>query len=422
VDAVSRQFSRLLPSVLLATATLLLAPEAASAAWKVSETPNVPAAADTSLNAVDCTSANSCMAVGSALAPPQTGMAGSVAPRAPGPNLIPTTVAEHWDGTSWQIVPTPNPSGANLSSLSGVSCPWRNVCFAVGQWREGSTDPLKPPGITRPLVELWNGTSWSIQPSPDVTNGTLQAISCSGLLACTAVGNFYDQTTFNALAERWDGTGWHVQSTPEPSGAENELFSVSCPRRRTCTAVGSSRAAVPNGNGATTTSPLVMRWFGHINAWGLQTVPKPAGAGDTALAGVSCPDARVCFAIGVSFDSAGHSSTTLAERRVGSRWSIMPTPNPGPFLSPFGLIFQADLSSVSCPGRRACHAVGYGRDSTGDLVVIGERFDGANWQLESIPVTSPLADVSCPSRLFCMAVGRVDNGVQGTTEAAKWTP
>jgi hypothetical protein len=54
--------------------------------------------------------------------------------------------------------------------------------------------------------------------------------------------------------------------------------------------------------------------------------------------------------------------------------------------------------------------------------VIGERFDGANWQLESIPVTSPLADVSCPSRLFCMAVGRADNGVQGTTEAAKWTP
>jgi hypothetical protein len=41
------------------------------------------------------------------------------------------------------------------------------------------------------LIELWNGTSWSIQPSPDVPDGTLQGISCSGLLACTAVGSVY---------------------------------------------------------------------------------------------------------------------------------------------------------------------------------------------------------------------------------------
>ena len=105
----------------------------------------------------------------------------------------------------------------------------------------------------------------------------------------------------------------------------------------------------------------------------------------------------------------------------------MPTPNPGPFLSVFGLIFHAQLFSVSCPGRPACHAVGNGLDSTGDLVLIDERFDGASWQLESIPYSGGiphLAGVSCPSRLFCMAVGHNEdiNGLQGATLAAKWTP
>lgn len=403
---------------LVASVALLLTPSAASAAWTVPPTPNVAGADDTSLNAVDCSSAISCIAVGDAVFPP-TGFK---------ERPITTTVAERWDGTSWQLMPTPNPSGTNLSLLSGISCPWRNVCFAVGQWRMGSTDPLEPPGITRPLVEVWNGTSWSIQRSPDVTNGWLSSVSCSGLLACTAVGTEYDQTSFNPLAERWDGRGWHVQSTPNPTvSEEDELLGVSCPLRRTCTAVGFSRASVPNGNGLTTTSPLVMRWFGRVDSWGLQTAPTPPGAGDTGLAGISCPDGRVCFAVGDSRNATSHSTTTLAERLVGSRWSVMPTPNPGPFLSVFGLIFQAQLFSVSCPGRSACHAVGNGLDSTGDLVLIDERFDGASWQLESIPYSGGiphLDGVSCPSRLFCMAVGHNEdiNGLQGATAAAKWTP
>src|SRR6185295_939172 len=136
---------------LVAALGLLLAPSAASAAWTVTPTPNVIGANDTSLNAVDCTAGNSCMAVGNALFP-----AGF---KLPTPSA---TVAERWDGTSWQIVPTPNPPGSTYSLLNGISCPGRNVCFAVGSSDSG------------PLIELWNGTSWSIQPSPDVPNGRLR--------------------------------------------------------------------------------------------------------------------------------------------------------------------------------------------------------------------------------------------------------
>ena len=64
----------------------------------------------------------------------------------PPPPPPPTHIAEHWNGTSWRIVTTPNPPGATFSSLNGVSCPRPNVCFAVGSSDSG------------PLVELWNGT------------------------------------------------------------------------------------------------------------------------------------------------------------------------------------------------------------------------------------------------------------------------
>ena len=48
-------------------------------------------------------------------------------------------MAERWDGTSWQIVPTPDPPSATPISLNGVSCPWPNVCFAVGSSGSGSS-------------------------------------------------------------------------------------------------------------------------------------------------------------------------------------------------------------------------------------------------------------------------------------------
>ena len=211
--------------VLFATAALLLAPSAASAAWTVSPTPNV-AGADTYLSGVDCSSANSCMAVGYAIF--QGG--GGDPPRL-------TTVAERWDGTSWQIVPTPDPPSATGITLSGVSCPRPNVCFAVG----GSASVSSSPDTRAPMIERWNGTSWSHQPSPDVGNGGLSAVSCSGVQDCTAVGGTFRPggTDEQPLAERWDGTGWRVQSTPVvPGSVFSGLRGVSCPLKRTCTAVG----------------------------------------------------------------------------------------------------------------------------------------------------------------------------------------
>jgi hypothetical protein len=363
----------------------LVAPSAASAAWTVTPTPNARGA--TSLSGVDCSSANSCFAVGVV-------DDGSLNPGSFQP------VVERWDGTSWQLMPTPSLGLGGLvgGSLSGISCPWPNVCFAVGGSFRG------------PLIELWNGTSWSIQASPPVAGGGLEDVSCSGLLACTAVGSALpDPNTFATLAERWDGSGWHLQSTPNPTGSSvSTLYGVSCPLKRTCTAVGQSKTP------ADVTSPLVERWFGRVDAWGLQAAPQPEGAESVGLGDVSCPHgSRVCVVVGSSTPSQGQSSV-MAARRIGlGSWSIFPLITlPG-----------SSLSTVDCPVIRFCQATGNWGSGQ-----IAERFDGTSWQVEGIQTNglqfSVLRDVSCPSRFFCMSVGGSGQALVGSRAslAAKWTP
>src|SRR5690242_13847748 len=77
------------------------------ASWSALSTPN-PGPATNDLSGVDCTSANSCTAVGYEVL-------GQAA----------LALAEHWNGSSWSVVPTPAESSADY--LFGVSCtaaPW----------------------------------------------------------------------------------------------------------------------------------------------------------------------------------------------------------------------------------------------------------------------------------------------------------
>ena len=75
------------------------------------------------------------------------------------------TLVEHWDGTSWKVVPSPNVGGANTQAFSnqlqGIT-----AVSANDLWAFGATDALGPERITN-LVLHWNGTDWTIAPTPD---------------------------------------------------------------------------------------------------------------------------------------------------------------------------------------------------------------------------------------------------------------
>ena len=87
----------------------------------------------------------------------------------------------------WTIQAAPVADGATGGGLYGVSCPLTTVCTAVGVSVDGS-------GLGT-LAEAWNGEKWQVEPTPNPTGAslsTLDAVSCTSATACMAVGYYYD--------------------------------------------------------------------------------------------------------------------------------------------------------------------------------------------------------------------------------------
>jgi hypothetical protein len=179
------------------------------------------------LNGVSCTSNRACTAVG----------------YAEGGSSPAQTLTERWNGRRWSIEPTPNPTAVS-SELEAVSCTSSTACIAVGH----SFKTADVGSAELPLAERWDGTSWSLQTTPDVgAIGALFGVSCTSSTACTAVGDSYTSPeVFSAsLAERWDGISWTREPTPNAptnSVGGTYLHAVSCTSRATCTAVGNDQS------------------------------------------------------------------------------------------------------------------------------------------------------------------------------------
>ena len=146
------------------------------------------------------------------------------------------TLAEIWNGSGWALQVTPNAADAVQSRLDRISCPSTTPCTAVGSYDNTSGQQVT-------LAEHWDGVSWVIQTTPNTDGATasvLDGVSCPAMTSCTAVA--YSRTSagvFVTLAEVWDGSSWAIQPTPNPSGPSNSyLLDVSCPSVTVCTAVG----------------------------------------------------------------------------------------------------------------------------------------------------------------------------------------
>jgi hypothetical protein len=321
-------------------------------------------------------------------------------------------LVEHWDGNSWSIQQVPNPGGWQ-PTLSGVSCTSASFCMAVGQWIDSA-------GRTEALAERWDGTSWSLQ-LPAVVPGAARIVprevSCASATACTAIGFSNDSSGQHLLVERWDGSGWSSQSIPEPTGltAGDALSGISCPSDNVCVAVGHY---TPDSSGHL--RQLVERWDG--SSWSIDSLPDPGGI-SSSLSGVSCGSATACTVVGTSSvptQSAGLPGglpQPLIESWDGSSWSIAPSPA-------FAGSVSA-LSLVSCPSPTGCVAVGYTNGSSGELLT--ERWDGTSWTIEPAPAPDifgltggAVRDLSCPSATACTAVALAPSPLASHSVAASW--
>src|SRR5450432_2106573 len=114
-------------------------------------------------------------------------------------------------GADWQIITSPN-SGNQPNTLNGIAAIAENDVWAVGASIESNSFR------SRNLIEHWNGTQWSIVRSPNAgpTVNILTAVAVVSANDVWAAGYSSSNTTYSTLVEHWNGTKWSV--VPSPNG------------------------------------------------------------------------------------------------------------------------------------------------------------------------------------------------------------
>ncbi len=276
--------------------------------------------------------------------------------------LAPRTLTLRWNGTSWSVVPSPN-VGNRDNWLYGVAIAGPNDVWAVGFYRDPSL--LAP----RTLTLRWNGTNWSVVTSPNQGNrdNWLYAVAVAGPNDVWAVGYYYD-TSLNArtLVMRWDGTNWSVVPSPNVGNDDNSLRGVSVAGPNDVWAVG---YYMDTSLGALRT--LVLRWDGA--QWSV--VPSPnQGTNDNMLQGVAVAGPNDVWAVGNYYDTSLFTNRTLVLRWDGAQWSVVPSPNVG---NSFNY-----LNGVAVAGPNDVWAVGYYMDtSLNARRPLALRWDGTSWSV-----------------------------------------
>jgi hypothetical protein len=246
------------------------------------------------------------------------------------------TLVEHWDGTRWSIVPSPNPGvgfgSANvLEAVAGVAA---NDLWATG-W---ALDPQR--NDIQMLFEHYDGTSWKVAPSPSPLGSFQFGMAISALAPgdAWAVG---DEAQEKTLAAHWNGQQWTIVPTPSLHDGNSPLNSLTGVTAVSANDVWAS-AFEGNVNNANFLKPYAEHWDG--DRWTLVTTPNQGGEGSrlNAITAVSSTDV---WAVGQTQELNG-AILTLTQRFDGTRWTTVPSPNPGQV----GRLVINSLTSIASAG------------------------------------------------------------------------
>lgn len=184
---------------------------------------------------------------------------------------------EHWDGTNWSIISSPTPAQSTISSLSAVAIVATDNVWAVGGYYSKDMGQMN-------LIEHWNGTNWSIVSSPNASSSDYNALSSISVLSASniwAVGGYvgvgkHPQRT---LIEHWNGTSWSIVSSPNASGRTDWLEGVLAVSTNDVWAVG---GAIMSNNSTLT---LIEHWNG--SKWSVVPSSNYGSAPYNGLSGIA---------------------------------------------------------------------------------------------------------------------------------------
>jgi hypothetical protein len=316
-------------------------------------------------------------------------------------NVINQTLAEHWNGTHWSVVPTPN-VGTIGSQLQSVSARANNDIWAVGNFSTSSTA-----SGGRTLIEHFDGTAWSVvaSPSPSSQGDFLTGVVALASNNAWAVGWFDDQAagTLAPLVLHWNGTTWSTVTAGIPAG--DILQSITAISPTDIWAVGESAG---DGNN------FELHWNG--SRWTVAPFASFPNGGQQTLMGVAAASTSDVWAVGSYAPTVFAELQTLAVHWNGTQWSQVTTPDVDAFFN--------RLLSVAAVSSTDVWAVGYAYTTNGlDFHTLVEHWNGTQWSIvasPNVPSSQGGADeldsvtltgASTPTDLW--AVGSFDSFVKG---------
>ena len=291
---------------------------------------------------------------------------------------------ENFNGTTWSVVSSPTVKGG---SLGGVSAASSNAVWAVGSNGSGS-----------PLVEFFNGTSWSVQTLPAQT-GVFEAVAAISADDVWAVGQ---SGSGGDLIENFNGTSWSVVAAPGFSGGSN-LTGISAI---------SSTDIFASGTQGKKAGPDVLQFNG--TAWTpLSTQPSGQEA-STVVDAVSPTDVWVAGTKGLqNFNGTSWSVVSdpdanfsgISGTSASNIFAVGETPGDPPggpetltFVDQWNGTSWTQVTSAN-PSTTQDGLNGVTTLSNGTVVTVGDSFPGTFIESASIPVTPPANTIATTTAL-----------------------
>jgi hypothetical protein len=301
---------------------------------------------------------------------------------------------------SWTVIPSPNPSTFD-SVLWGVDALSAGSAWAVGAGGH-TTDPTQ-----RPMIQRWNGTSWSMTATPTPSSGgQLRDVDAVSATSAWAVGFAPTSNGDNTLIERWTGSTWSIVPSPNRSTL-NYLMSVKAFSANDAWAVGDN-----NVPGTLRFQTLVQRWNG--TRWSIVASPSPDPVESHLLDidGVSSSD---LWAVGYTLNDPYGVQQSLILHYNGSAWTQVAAP----------VAREASLDGVVALASNNVWAVGF--EFSLDMlrqIPYALHWDGLAWRKVTVPTIAPdggrLYDVAGSSSSNVYAVGNAPSSSGIRTLVMRW--
>jgi hypothetical protein len=357
------------------------------------------------------------------------GCGGGTSMRPPIPDR--STLTSATSSNSWTEIPSPNSGNAA----------WGNVLYAVNDlasndaWAVGAL-PVRSAYLTATLAEHWNGSRWSIVPTPAIAKPTARLSSLTSIAANAvwAAGYGDDPSCLcgETVVDRWNGVSWIRQTTPTP-GVAAYLNSISATSSSNIWAAGyewpTQSYDIPlllHNNGTRWSADSLSQFpygqlysvyataqddawaFGfydndvllalHWNGTGWRQTPFPSSAGDiVSMSGTSSNDV---WAAGGFYGGEGAGPDALLYHWNGASWKPV-------YIQ--GLLAPSWISGISARASNDVWLVGYARvypQWSNYISHVTYHWDGTQWK-----------DVVNPDQIGCCEL----LAVSARTSSDAWT-